>query len=319
MREHFTFWRRKIHGVTASCAVALAACVSHAEMKAEPPVKSATDKTGLANWPAQVSGPFVCMNITPVGVANLSSSQPFSAYQVERYRVAPLYCSVWTNVDERASKQLTFYIARTPSPLYAYGLYESLPGGIDQTALRGGPSKRVGGSVFVMKGRWVAWTQPVSGDARPHTVDYESPFAALCACLPGKWSAPACVSTLYKMAPPPRKIVFVPDHFMGLDIFDPTVVVLFPGRHGEVKMFKTIPGTLTRGRAQLEEYRAWLDRRGVTGIYVKNEGTESLYVSDKKVGPLYLTVGSSGLRGVKGMASISEARTLIARWADTEN
>lgn len=229
--------------------------------------------------------------------------QAFGAERVMQVR--------WTNGLDRATPALEFYLVEMPSGWHAYGVYANVPGGVDQSGLRGGPSKRVSGTVLIMKERWLAWDKPVSEKGQ---VGREGLRVALCRLLPGVWALPAEVRRLAMMEPAPTKIEFVPRDALGLGIFGAALVARFDGPQGKVEMFVTYPREFAQASMEFEMLRLWLRRHDVIGVQVEHEASTDLFVPDERVGYLLVTLSSNELRGVRGIRTVAEAQALLARW-----
>ncbi len=263
------------------------------------------------------SGGYALLSVEELPVPTLPPSQLFVSDMLENYGAVRLHVAAWTSTTDRAAAALPVYVAEMPSPLHAYGLYNAAPAGADQTALRGGPAKRVSGTLVGMKGSCVFWTRSDSRSG-PTWVAGERLFSCVCRALPGEWAPPAEVCSLGRMVPAPESIEFVKDNYLGAGVFGAALVARFSANGRPTEAFVLAPATHRAGDALLRGFRAWLANNGITGVQVEQGGTSTLFVRDAKIGELYLALDTHGLRGVHGAADVTTAKTLLEEWQQLE-
>jgi hypothetical protein len=261
-------------------------------------------------------GEYACSSFHQTRSEDFEEQHLFPGVLLQRYGVERIYISKWTNMSTRAAGLVTVYCARFPSDLHAYGVYSSIPRGVDQTALRGGPSKRLGRTLVALKDLWVVWTLPALKDKRPILGDYELVFSGTCRALPGsKWILPPDIRALGKMMPAPEEIEFQPENYMGLSFFNGAICARYRTASGSVELFGILPQNRAEGMRQLKAFKQWLADQGITAMFVDKDDTVALYVNDSSIEPVYMIVDSHGLRGVRGLDNVSDAQALLARWA----
>lgn len=218
----------------------------------------------------------------------------------------------WTNV---AGGKMCFWLVKMPSAWHAYGMYESAGGRDDESAVRGGPSKRVGRGVMVMRGRWVAWDD---GGEEVTAGEREVVRRALYGRIPGVWQLPRVVRALLLMEPRPARVQFQPQDTFEMDALDAAMVAQFVSgvRTAELfvcKLGKQAPATWAYGKV-----RRWLQRNELLGVEVRDGERYEFFVPDRSTGYLYMVCESNRLYGVRGVESVGDARALLARWNELE-
>jgi hypothetical protein len=296
-------------------ALILAACGRQAPPAAPPPPPVLTWQDTLAA--AAPSGLYVVLSIEQLPINSLPPSQLVAAAMLQTYGAARLYVAAWTCGTDRAAAALRVYMADMPSPLHAYGLYSEVPAGADQTALRGGPSKRVQGTLVGMKGSFVFWIQSNPRDGATW-LESERLFSCVAKNLPGAWALPAEVCSLGRMVPPPASIALVKENYLGVSVLGPALVARFADGDRATEVFALAPPTITTGEERLQEFRAWLADNGITGVQVEQGGTAALFVRDARLGALYLALDGHGLRGVHGAPTVAAARSILDQWRQLE-
>ena len=116
------------------------------------------------------------------------------------------------------------------------------------------------------------------------------------------------------LEPEPARITFAPRDALGLGIFGAALVAEFDAPHGTVELFITYPREFAQASLEFEMLRTWLRRRAISGVQIEHGATVDLFVPDERVGYLFVTLSSNELRGVRGMRTVADARTLLARW-----
>ena len=288
------------------------------ERQSPPPVSSSAVPPPIvwfSNWISQTYGKFSCCSFTQIPVTSVTDQVFFPDILLKRFAARSFFSAVFTNQNPYSSGPLLFYGAEFPSALHAYGIYSSSPSGIDQSAVRGGPSKRVGMTMVALKDSRVVWTGPVLNGTSPALYDYELPFTALCNALPGsQWILPPEVASLSIISPAPDCIEFTPENYMGLPFFNGALRARFYSTDGSVELFSLIPSPGETGYDQLRDFRDWLKLQGITAMVVLVDHEERLFVNQPGLDPLYLVARTNQLCGVKGMKSITDAQGLLARW-----
>lgn len=265
----------------------------------------------LEEWTGRTASGYACAEVVLEALTRVPEVIPALRELLHVYGAERVVRVRWTNGLDRATPWLEFYVVEMPSAWHAYGVYEHVPGGVDQSVLRGGPSKRVGGTVLIMKERWLAWDKPVGEEGR---IGREGLRVTLSWLLPGVWALPEEVRRLAIMEPAPTKIEFVPRDALGLGIFGAALVARFEGPEGHVEMFTTYPRDFANASMEFEMVRMWLRGHEVIGVQVEHEASTDLFVPDERVGYVFVTLSSNGLRGVRGVRTVADAQALLARW-----
>lgn len=281
-------------------------------MRSKPP---GGETSWITNLAGRLYGEYACSSFRQARPEDFEDQHLFPGVLLQRYGVERIYVSVWTNMSTQAAGPVTVYCARFPSDLHAYGVYSSIPRGVDQTALRGGPSKRLGRTLVALKDLWVVWTLPALKDKRPILGDYELVFSGICLALPGsKWILPQDVRTLGTIMPAPEEIEFRPENYLGLSFLNAAVCARYRTASGSVELFGILPQNRSEGVRQIKAFKQWLADQDITAVFVEKDDTMSLYVNDGGIEPIYMVADSHGLRGVRGLDNIPDAQALLARW-----
>jgi hypothetical protein len=276
---------------------------------------SAPAPAWLAAWQTNAAPQFACERIQIDSAPDFPDSMMFPAATLRRFGAIQLVRTRWRDVVHDDSTPLTFCCASMPSDLHAFGLYQSTEEGVDQSALRGGPSKRLADALVIFKGRWVAWTEPENGLGAP-LVAHEELFGKLCAALPGtRWHLPAAVAALTALDPVPVTIDFMPDGFLRSTAIGPVVTAVFRTDDGRAELFHAVPATRVHGAACFTDLSEKLAAAGVTAATVDAPDGTCLFAPSSPDGPLYVVLSDKGLCGVRGMR-LDDARALVARWLD---
>jgi hypothetical protein len=280
--------------------------------RSQPP---AADASWITHVSGRIFGEYGCDSFVTIKSDDLKEQHLFPGALMQRYSVEAVYISTWTNLADTVSGPLTVYCALFSGDLYAYGLYSSIPGGIDQTIMRGGPSKRLGRTFVAVKNRWVIWTVPAHKDSHPLISDYELVLTGICTAIPGKnWSLPEDIRVLGAMKPAPESIQFQPENYMGLSFLNSAICARYRTKTGPVELFGILPHTRSAGQRQILAFKRWIADQGITAVFIETDELVSLSIDDTSMEPVYMMVDSYGLRGVKGINSISDAQALLARW-----
>ncbi|MCX7847828.1 MAG: hypothetical protein N2595_07355, partial [bacterium] len=220
---------------------------------------------------------------------------------------------VWTNMTGEGG-WIEFRVVELPSAWHAYGVYESIGEGRDESVVRGGPSKRVGRGLLVLKGRWVVWDE--EGGAGIGVGAREWLRERLYERMPGRWELPEEVRRLWKMEPRARRVEFRMRDGSGCVVLDGALVASFDGGGKRVEFFvKRVRG----GGGSLRYYEAvrrWLEGNELIGVHIEREGERELFVPEERGGYLYVRERGEEWCGVRGLEKVGEARALVEQWAE---
>jgi hypothetical protein len=268
----------------------------------------------LGSWRSNATPGFVCTEVRTDTAPDFPDTALFPAATLRRYGVQELVHTRWRDTLRDDAPELLFCCARLPDELHAYGLYHAAADGVDQAALRGGPAKRLPDALVIYKDRWVAWTEPEAPDG-PHLVNYEELFGKLCSALPAaRWQLPDAVMRLAALDPSPAAVTFVPDGFLKAAAIGPVITAEFPTGDGRAELFQALPSQHSHGAVCMDALRNAWARQGLTVTAVAHAGETRLFAPDTPDGPVYAVLTDSGLCGVRGLAHLSDARALVARW-----